>query len=363
MDGYMLPRFLGKLMFVGLAGVTLLGCQGSDVVVDSTSELNQISRQRFSCVKYDSSETSSIFSDAPSGFFRNWSSGEEQKVKSLLASLPDDYINHLYEARQKAGFAIIQEPLGSGIAGLTMLGYYSQWAKVAPGQVDWALIHEIGHALHYYIDRESGGAMQNDLSSAYNRERRNPGIAGYPQSSSTEWFAESFQSYNCGEEAQAFMKNTIPETWEFFEKYVKAPRWQDPSSNPGGSGSGNNNNNNNNDDFNGIDTNTAEPSPIKLLTYLENPSNPLGVTKVLLSAPQDYLDVQLCLGSLSQCAKGLAQVVKFYHKQNLPNGRKIYETEHDFQFVQKQAVSVVGLNSLNERKGAEVTVSPVGFTF
>ncbi len=330
--------FRAKLNILALIALTALGCKpngelgvGGDARLGppNVSNLSQVSQQRYECLTQDESTAKYIFKDAPSNFFSGWAPDEQLYVMQLMGNLPEEYIQHLFKANSQAGFQVIQEYLGPGTGGLTMLGYYSEWAKVAPGSIDWALNHELGHALHYYIDNESGGAIDNRLNNAYYTDRNNPNVGSYATTQLAEWFAESFQSFYCSPEAQDFIKQNIPDTYAVLSEALVPARW---------------------------DSNSRPSDLFKILAYKEeansNSYTNIGGNeyKFLVSAPEGIEKIAVCWSGVSECRDDASKQNIYELKETLSNGLKVYYNESSkFNLTGKNIISVIGVDT-NEEK-------------
>ena len=338
-----------KISLIALATLGVFGCKpngefgvgGGTLAPPNTSSLSQISPEHYQCIKQDDSTAKYVFREAPSNFFANWSEAGQLEVMKLMGNLPDEYIEHLYKANANAGFQVLQENLGSGIAGLTMLGYYSQWAKVAPGQVDWALNHELGHALHYYIDEVDGGnTVDGKVNNAYQNERSSSNTGSYAKTGLYEWFAEGFQSFYCSPEAQDFMKQNVPQTYEIFQKALVPARW---------------------------DSNAAPSDLFKILAYKEATSTTTytNITnkeyKFLISVPEGVNNIKLCWGGVSECRDDASKQKVYELKETLANGKRIfYNDTATFPLSTKNTISVIGVNSEDKNVSSQFEVNVSG---
>jgi len=341
--------FKTSIIILGLLGAA--GCRpngelgitgaGGTLGPANTSSLSQISDQRYECIDQSDTDAKYVFREAPSNFFANWSESEQLEVMRRMGNLPDEYIEHLYKANSNAGFQVLQEPLGSGIAGLTMLGYYSEWAKVAPGQVDWALNHELGHALHYYVDESTGGGtVDNKVNSAYQSESNSPGVGSYATTGLYEWFAEAFQSYYCSPEAQDFMKQSVPETYAIFQESLVPARW---------------------------DSNAAPSDLFKVLAYKEPTSTTTYTNisnkeyKFLISVPEGVKNVSLCWGAVSECRDDTSKQKTYELKETLANGKRIfYNDTAVFPLSSQNTISVIGVDTEDKNVSSQFEVNITG---
>lgn len=86
--------------------------------------------------------------------------------------------------------------------------------------------HEMGHAAYGKVMRLEPG-FEQALTAQYNyavyqgNERRN--MQSYAQNNREEYFAELFDEYYCSPEARQRMKERLPTTFEFAERYLLPP--------------------------------------------------------------------------------------------------------------------------------------------
>ncbi len=328
-----------KLASIILATISLLACGSQSQLGPAKSSLSQVSERYYECVNQDESTAKYIFKDAPANFFSGWSQSEQMNVMRLMGNLPDEYIKHLFESNRVEGFQVIQQYLGSGIEGVTELGYHPSWVKVSPGDVDTALNHELGHALDFYLENETGG-IQNKIYNAYYREKDHAGIGWYAKTDGPEWFAEAFQSFYCSPEAQDFMKQNTPDTYSILNQSLLPARW---------------------------DSNSKPSDTFKILAYEDTAdsgtySNLSNGYKFMVSAPEGIEEVAVCWSGVVECRDDVSKQNIYRLKETLPNGMKVYYSETaEFSLSGKNTISVIGVDTREDKNvSSQFEITAVG---
>ncbi len=108
-----------NLIFLGFA-VTVTCCSRTNINTDS--ETNYLSDGSYNCSEPDESRLTEIKAMIPEGMVSINFREERESVYKRLAGIPNAYLKHLIDRYKTGEFSgIAPGPLGSGVAGLTML--------------------------------------------------------------------------------------------------------------------------------------------------------------------------------------------------------------------------------------------------
>jgi hypothetical protein len=308
-------------IFCLLTALTLFSCKGGEVEIhDTESDLTQLTQRRIACKEYSKTEIETRLASMPSQFIRSntWRDSDLARAKNALAGIPTEYMDWLYSVHQKNRFAISQRNLGSGTMGVTYFGSLPTRIDISTSRsaTDFALQHEIGHAVHVKFRRTNG--FQSDLSGVFRTEGRSRLLRSYARTSSAEYFAESFNNYYCGKESHNFIKTNLPNTYAFLQKYLKAPNWEASSL-------------------------FKKDIFLKILSGT-NPSSP----DLLIASSTDYSKIILCEGTVDECLKYPTETVSFTELTRNNSNRKFFRSNRNYKVVNQKVITLIAFNSSNK---------------
>ena len=190
----------------------------------------------------------------PEGFFRGFASSSRGHKR--LAAIPDKYLNHLVELYNngKGKFEGIEmmsseelsnkaksvNIIGAGdsfgtIEGLTATSTDKSrtpvWVAIADGQENFALQHEIGHAVESFVRRVATekGLPLEPINAIWNVIANHHSFSDYAQTSSREAFAEMFNSFYCSPESHGFIKKHFDKAdYKYMQELFEPPVWEAP---------------------------------------------------------------------------------------------------------------------------------------
>jgi hypothetical protein len=142
-----------------------------------------------------------------------------------LANLPTEYLNYVFKRHK---LPITLKNVGGSTRGATTSsnsgnGWYPtrMWIGQVTGKFN-PLPHEMGHAMEHY-NKYSFPNFQKDLTVMYKWAMNNSEssvMRGYAKSNQTEFWAEVFDSYYCSQESRDYMKEHMPRTLVFAQRYL-----------------------------------------------------------------------------------------------------------------------------------------------
>jgi len=219
---------------IGLKTWFLAACRSKPASETNESDLKLLS-MRFRCAA-DSSRAMAV--SQTYGNLMQGGSPDERNITFLqMAQVPDSYLEHLRAAQNQNGFRITTSPVLAppyqGAAGLC-------WGVGAPfpQKIELAgsafrsqhvVLHEVGHAVHSLVDRNSSRAGRNaqDMLGRTFQSIQNSGESSrmwdYAMENEVEFFAVGFTSFYCSEAARSDMRATFPQSWSFFSSVLEAP--------------------------------------------------------------------------------------------------------------------------------------------
>ncbi len=162
------------------------------------------------------------------GNLKGGSSGHKVSAKNALANLPSEYLNYVFK---RHNVVVTLKNVGGSTRGMTSSSNgggawhpNSIWVGQMTGNFD-PLAHEIGHAMQHYL-KYTFPDFKSDLSAMYGLMKSNGEsnhMRGYAKSSATEYWAEIFDSFYCSQASRDNMKEKMPKTLEFAQKYLIDP--------------------------------------------------------------------------------------------------------------------------------------------
>jgi len=224
-------------LFSALAlSVVAIGCGPK---VDDDSEIQQLSGKAFKCDDADAARIQDVFTRLPADFIQGWDDQSSiPRIKSLIANLPDEYLEFFRGLSARKTFYVTQKNLPGSTAGVT------SWSGQSSGNVTldsdssmaiFALQHEFGHAVHHmYFPSKGRKISTSQLEQLMAEGSRSGKLRSYALSSTSEYFAESFNNYYCSPQAHDFIKTNLPVTYSYMSQTLQPPRWVQPGSTGGG---------------------------------------------------------------------------------------------------------------------------------
>jgi hypothetical protein len=261
----------------------------------------------------------------PQGFLdeQSFRIGRVDRVKNHLTGIPRPYIEVLFRARSTNNFRIRERNLQPSVMGLTTLMGSTRDPvaldlAAAPGAVDFALQHEVGHALESHIMRQNAG-MASRFSSAYGGERNNRNIRAYARSNVHEYFAEAFANFYCSKDAQAFISAHLPQTYQLLKSSLLPASFDSPAP-------------------------SSQEADVWMQLVDVNDK-----TYVEISLPGSGSKVALCQGTKSECGTNAATVfASFGQSPTKIQGRTIVRSEQPIVISEGLQVTVMMYDGANK---------------
>lgn len=194
------------------------------------SQGKQLTDQDFPCYDYNPESLRATYQSLPRGFLdtASFQAGRARRVVNHLTGIPSAYLQWLFRVNALNGFHIAEEPQSRGIMGVTYfindLPTEIQITSLSHA-VDFALQHEVGHAIHAKLRREYPG-FDRDFARVYQAEAGHSSIRQYARSSLEEYFAESFANHYCSQDSHLFLARTLPETYQTLRRYLEPAPWE-----------------------------------------------------------------------------------------------------------------------------------------
>jgi hypothetical protein len=231
---------LGKWILAGallkLAGsYPLTGCGIAPKAIESSPY--QLTEKNFACNRYPDGEQTTRLTSMPERFINepSFRVGKVQDVRNQLTGIPSPLMDYLFKVHRQNGLAITEAPLGGSTIGETTLigprGSTMVPTSIRitnrPDAIFFALQHEVGHAVEGHL-RQVKSSNQAQWANAFQEGRSNPKLRSYARSAPGEYFAEAFANFYCSQEAHAFLKTELPQTYGYLKEMLPPPRWDEP---------------------------------------------------------------------------------------------------------------------------------------
>jgi hypothetical protein len=279
----------------------------------------------FPCIAYSSGQIAEALRGIPQGFIneQSFSVGRVDRVKNHLTGIPRPYIEALFLARSRNNFRISERNLQPSVMGLTTLTMPNRdpialAIAAAPGAVDFALQHEIGHALEGHIMRQNAG-MSSRFNAAYGGERNSRNIRAYARSNVHEYFAEAFANFYCSKDAQAFISAHLPQTYQLLKSSLLPASFDSPAP-------------------------ASQEADVWMQLVDVNDK-----TYVEISLPGSGGKVALCKGTKSECGTNSAAVfASFGQSPTKIQGRTIVRSEQPIPISEGLQVTVMMYDGANK---------------
>lgn len=313
---------LSKMLLASTA-LAVVAC-GSKPAADSGSDVLQLTNVDFKCVEYSDAEIEANLTGMPDGFMavETWRIADLRRAKNALAGIPAGYLKYMYELNDFNGFTISQSSLQPGVGGVTTsIGNTSIKVEIAKfnGAADFATQHEVGHVINFAIEDRAGFAAKQ--TSTFQAEAANSKLRNYVRKSEYEYFAESFNNYYCSKDAHAFLKATLPTTYDFLRQNLSKPRW---------------------------DIEEVVLSGDLFLSLGGDAEAPV----IGLSSPEALNNVGICLGSKKDCVASKKIDVGF-NFAGTPSGRNLFKSGSVLTLSNGQVITVLGFDSAGALKAAK----------
>lgn len=304
----------GSLLGVA-ALVPLMGCGVSRQ--EGGSNIKQLGNKDFACVEYDAAQTKAQLKDMPQGFINEASFrvGKVDRVENQLTGIPRSYLTYLFALNPQNGFRIAERNLGFGTVGVTMRAMPSltpltvDLASTATG-VDFALQHELGHALEGRVREENTG-FATALQGLFQKESRNANLRSYARTQPAEYFAEAFANFYCSKDAQEFIASNVPDTYKLLKTSLAAASW-DQAKTP----------------------RLAQDTWLQLLDEGEK-------SIVEISVPTSVKKVALCAGTQDSCLKNPAVFANFKVSPTQIAQRNVFRSESQVALKEDLTLTVL----------------------
>lgn len=202
------------------------------------SKMTQLGLHDYPCITYQPQQIAQALQGMPEGFIleSSFRIGQVDRVKNQLTGIPRPYLQRLFELHGKNGFEISEYKLPSYAMGSTQRARESLVPlridiQAAEGAIDFAVQHEVGHAVEGFIKKLHKGTEES-FSKAYEKERSKPELRAYAQSDVGEYFAEAFANFYCSKEAQLFIADHLPQTYKVLKSSLLPASFDAPSPEP-----------------------------------------------------------------------------------------------------------------------------------
>jgi hypothetical protein len=207
------------------------------------SRISQLTNKNFVCQNPGKLRTDSVTGRMPGGMIHGWSGAEMDIAMSHFSSIPDNYENFLAGLYKSQDFeGIYPAPLETGSNGSVMGAtsivtvsdgrVFPKWIQITdavPNGLQFALQHEVGHAVENFIRISARGVkfqFDSKKKDMFQEGSNNPLIRGYARSSAGEYFAEAFANFYCSPESHELIRQELPLTFEFLTNVLDAPVWR-----------------------------------------------------------------------------------------------------------------------------------------
>lgn len=325
----------GRLKAAGLGLASLVLAQAilsacGSVRESEGSKTMQLGNQDFPCVTYSPQHIAQALQGMPAGLIdeASFRVGRVDRVKNHLAGIPKDYLEVMYRARAKYNFRIAENNLNPGVGGLTWTIDGGEGEPLAldlarvQGSVDFALKHEVGHAVEGRIMMLNSG-MANRLAGAFQVERLNRNLRSYARTNVGEYFAEAFANFYCSKDAQNFIAAHLPQTYQILKAGLLPPAFE---------------------------TAAATPQLTDVWMQLVDSNNQ---TFLEVSVPPTITKVALCKGTKAECAKSQAVFASFGVSPTKVQGRAILRTTNAMNIEKDMVVTVLVYDAANKAQAAK----------
>jgi hypothetical protein len=185
---------------------------------------------------------------------------------------------------------------------------------------DFATQHEVGHAMNVGF-RGNRPGFENKLATVFSQEAGNSKLRSYARTTRTEYFAEAFNNYYCSKDAHAFLKATLPKTYDFLSANLSAPRWE---------------------------TDVSTVVRKDLFASLGGDAN---LTDVAIGAPSDVASVGICRDSLDSCLASKRSDVRF-SAAGTSGDRVLFRGLTGLTIADGQVVTLLGFDTAGALKAA-----------
>ena len=229
-----------------IVAALLLAC--SPTTKTNQSTVRGLTDANYSCADYSQDVMNAVTSRTPSNMPHGFTQDQMSVFYKHYAGIPKAYQDYLAAGFNQGTFAgIFPAQLGGiydangrlmYVMGLTQWTQNGpQWVEITnqrPGALEFALQHEIGHAMMVGVANTAKGQaadFYNQRNAVYYEGANNPQIRGYAKTNANEYFAEAFANYYCSPESNDFIKYQLPKTYAFLNSVLEAPVWSDTSTN------------------------------------------------------------------------------------------------------------------------------------
>lgn len=309
-------RHLAKIcLAISIVQSLVMGC-GSELVT-SGSHTKQLGNRDFPCTTFETEQISAALRGMPEGFLNEGSFqvGKVDRVKNQLTGMPRPYLEWLFALRAQNGFRIGERNLGPGVMGVTVRNGstgipLSVEVAARADAIDFALQHEIGHALETRV-LELNGSFASAFNTAYRNERSNQNLRSYARSSATEYFAEAFANFYCSKDAQEFIASNVPETYALLKKSFLPASFDEPSAATAG-----------------------KDTWLMLVDDREQ-------TYLDVSFPASVKKAALCKGSSEECTKNPTIFATLTSSPTKISGRAVFRSESEIKFERNLKLTVL----------------------
>lgn len=302
------------------------------------SAVKQLTNENFECGAYSDDVVAKTIQNVPGGMIKGFDDSELDRVFRHYAGIPkvyQDYLREIYRAKVFQG--VWPENLGGSenlyTIGLTLreesLNGNPLWIKITnlrPNAIEFALQHEVGHAVARFIarsDRGQKGNFDQLMLPAFNEDRLNPKLRDYAQQNVAEYFAEAFANYYCSPESHDFIKRELPKTYSVLQANLEPPVWEteDPSS-------------------------IAQPNQDIFMRLIESGRDARSAG-LQIASKDELKDVTICVGSVAECtnAQSGSTPVRMTATKSAPvSGRFTYVSPGPLALRHDMVVTVTGTN-------------------
>ncbi len=334
---------------VPMLGVFLINLSCGGVEPNDSTTL-QLTDRDFACYQYSDGQRSSHLRDMPpsmvnAGSFRQ---GNVDDVKNQLTGIPKPLLEYLYGRTTQVRFSIAEARLGRGTMGVTMLrgantlSMEPESIRIAaiPEAVNFALQHEVGHAVEFQVKRDDPQRHQQRWRQAFQEGLNNRKLRAYARESSGEYFAEAFANFYCSPDAHNFISQELPQTYSLLRSILPPPRWeesQDPQRTSDGQ------------------SNPQSPRGQPRFFVFIEPTSP-DRAYIYVASDSQVKNIDLCLDTKKACEQKTVMEPSFTITDKQISGQAVLRSKNTIAISPEMQFTIHGLGERGEKLGSRAIV-------
>jgi hypothetical protein len=319
-------------------------------VEPNDSTINQLTDKDFACYLYSEGQRTAHLREMPPSMvdFGSFRQGNPEDVKNQLTGIPKPLLEYLYGRTTQNRFSISEARLGRGTMGVTLLRGFNALAMepesiriaAVPEAVNFALQHEVGHAIESQVKRNDPQRNQQNWRIAFQEGLNNRKLRAYARESAGEYFAESFANFYCSPDAHNFISQELPQTYRLLRDILPPPRWEE-SQGPQRTADG-----------------SATPrSPRvqpRFFVYLEPTTS--NRAYIYVASSSEVKNIDLCLDTKKACQQKTVMEPSFTIADKQIAGQSVLRSKDSVSISPEMQFTIHGLGDGGEKLGSRSIV-------